>query len=187
MFAAHWSFFLPNGLPYDPVSRRHEEPKIGRRIHVSGDRLNGFQFKIIRHYDVSKHRSVGARRFAIGCIPVQNLQHATVDDGDRVGLARKKDDDEGGGFIDNEPVDEFEKICTEVKAPGPSLNRVVNGDVGTATKGRRKQAEAQDCQWWIRQVVEMLVSKGVLKAKPAEAGEDAIRGPSELAAALPVH
>ena len=42
LFAAHWSFFLP---------RQNPKSEIGDRIHVTGDRLNGFEYEYIRDYN----------------------------------------------------------------------------------------------------------------------------------------
>lgn len=62
LFAAHWSLFIHDPLNTDTRTESDQ----GRRIHVSGDRLNGFHLEIIRNYNVRQHRGVGSRRFAIG-------------------------------------------------------------------------------------------------------------------------
>lgn len=73
LFAAHWSIFLPDQR--DPNDKHKIEPTVGRRVHVEGDKLNGFGLKIIRGYDVNKHRSIGTRRYAGGAIASRHLQH----------------------------------------------------------------------------------------------------------------
>lgn len=91
LFAAHWSFFIPDLL--DATTRGSRESDHGRRIHVADDRLNGFKLEIIRNYNVRQHRSVGSRRFAIGRIGATD-----IDVTDPKPSAKKaKDEDEGGG------------------------------------------------------------------------------------------
>ena len=189
LFASHWSFFLPELLPRDPITARHEESDIGRRVHVSGDRLNGFRLEIIREYNVRKHRTVGTRRYPIGKLAKPNdpLLPMEAHDADCLENARK-DEDEGGGFIDNEPRDDFERVCVGVEAPGPSLNRVSTDASKHEIEemGRRKRAEVKDCQWWIKQVVKTLVEKGLLLPLPTREGEHE-QNPIELVTRLPVH
>lgn len=166
LFAAHWSFFIPNS----------DSSSHGRRIHVSGDRLNGFKLEIIRAYDVSLHRSVtSGRRFRIGVVPSSSCSVEPVAGTEYV----QKDEDEGGGYVDNQAVDELERVCLEVEAPGPSLNRVETGGV---LPGRRVKTEVKDCQWWVRQVVNVLCSRGILRA---DGSED--RDPISIVESLPVH
>lgn len=174
LFAAHWSFFIPELLPFDPITKRHEEAKLGRRIHATGDRLNGFKLEIIRNYDISKHRSVGTRRFAIGLLPSKYLQSVRIPASE--GL--RKDDDEGGGYVDNEPTDDFEKLCVEVETPGPSLN-------SAQSNGRRVKSEVKDCQWWVRKVVEALEERGMVEPLPGRDGD--IKSAKDKVLALPMH
>lgn len=185
LFAAHWSFFIPNLLDYDAISRRHEESTIGRRIHVSGDRLNGFRLEIVRQYDVSKHRSVGSRRYLVALIPAKHLQASASESLPPAERFKQKDDDEGGGYIDNDAIDDFERICVEVEAPGPSLNRVSQTASSVPTK--KAKAEVKDCQWWVRQVVDALMTRGMLEPAPTSANKPASQSPSDAVAALPVH
>lgn len=184
LFAAHWSFFLPQHCSYDPVKKRYEESNKGRRIHVSGDRLNGFALEIIRDYSVSKHRSVGSRRYPVGILSSNCLQ-STEGDPDVGQCHKNKDDDEGGGYIDNQAVDSFETICLEVEAPGPSLRSAQQG--ANATDGRRLKVEVRDCQWWVRQVVGVLEERGLLAPLPANGNSSPSKMPSALVASLPVH
>ena len=166
LFAAHWSFFIPDT----------EDSSHGRRIHVSGDRLNGFKLEIIRAYDVSLHRSVSSsRRFRIGAVSSSSRSAEPAAGTEYV----QKDEDEGGGYVDNNAVDELERVCLEVDAPGPSLNRVDQ-------PGKRVNTEVKDCQWWVRQVVSLLCSRGILHALPtADGSED--RNPISIIESLPVH
>lgn len=159
LFAAHWSIFLPDR--HDPNDRHNMEPMTGRRVHVAGDRLNGFGLEIIRGYDASKHRSVGSRRYPIGAIATSVLKDQLTN-GTAAMDADSKDDDEGGGYIDNKPQDDFEMVCVEVEAPGPSLNNVSKAGAGNVSRGGRQQP--RDCQWWIAQVVTELTERNMLKS-----------------------
>ena len=185
LFAAHWSFFIPDVLPYETTSRRHEESSHGCRIHVSGDRLNGFHLEIIRGYDIREHRSVGTRRFPIA-IMSSNYLEATISDRQQTqkSQCRMKDEDEGGGYIDNCPINKFEEVCKDVEAPGPSLNQASKTAVDG---GKRVKAEVKDCQWWIRQAVEELTRKGALEQLPARQNVDGAKSPKEIVADLPMH
>jgi len=185
LFAAHWSFFLPALLEYDPISERYEESNIGRRIHVSGDRLNGFSLEIVRGYDIRKHRSVGTRRLPIALMPDSYLPERD-ESPNGPSHRRMKDEDEGGGYVDNDPLDDFERVCVEVDAPGPSLKSVQTGSQVGENKGRKKKAEVKDCQWWVRKVVELAMSRGMLSPLPVMNG-GGCRGPLEMTKALPVH
>jgi hypothetical protein len=176
LFAAHWSFFIPDTLGYDPVTKRYEESKQGRRIHATGDRLNGFKLEIVRDYDVAKHRSVGTRRFAVGLIPHKHL-HPLRTRASEHAKASRKDEDEGGGYVDNEPLDAFEKTCTEAEMPGPSLT-------SAQSNGRRLKTEVKDCQWWIRRVIEALSDRGMIDPLPSK---DEVKDPNAIVTTLPVH
>nr|POE92401.1 hypothetical protein CFP56_69648 [Quercus suber] len=188
LFAAHWSFFLPDLSSYDPVSKRYEEPNTGRRIHVTGDRLNGFRLEIIRNYDIRKHRSAKDRRLPIARVPLHILQKrdgvlTSIDDTD----VCFKDDEEGGGYVSNEPIDAFEKVCVEVPAPGLSLNQVSTGmRVATNEWEKRVKPEVRDCQWWVRQVVDAMMAKGMLQPLPITNGDGSV-GVRELVLSLPKH
>ena len=185
LFAAHWGFFIPSILPHDSISRRHEESPVGRRIHVSGDRLNGFNLEVIRDYDIRKHRSLGIRRFPIAIISPKYLETSRSDDQGNGKTQRiLKDKKEGGGHVDNRLVDSFEEVCLRVEAPGPSLNHV--GKTNSA-RGRRVKAVVMDCQWWICQVVDVLTSEAALGAFPARQDGGEIKRPKDAVAGLPVH
>ncbi|KAF2723915.1 hypothetical protein K431DRAFT_292211 [Polychaeton citri CBS 116435] len=171
LFAAHWSFFLPNLMHCETSSEQYKESNLGRRIHVTGDRLNGFTLEIVRDYDISKHRS-----YLLNTI--ENRETRRSD--------HCKDEDEGGGYVDNQPVDEFELICTKLEAPGPSLNQVTLGPSTNGSRGRTKRTEIKDCQWWIRNVFEVMMREDMLLPYLAHA-EDGKKGLQESLAALPVH
>lgn len=163
LFAAHWSLFIPDSSLHSLGARVGALPTTGRRIHVSGDRLNGFSLEIIRAYDVRKHRSVGSRQYPIGLIVGDCLREDAHTSGGEE-QHQEKDEDDGGGYIDNQPRDAFEDACVQVEAPGPSLNK--------ASNGVRQKVEVRDCQWWIAKVVEALVEKGILGPLLSEDGPE---------------
>ena len=181
LFAAHWSFFLPDRNAAETSAGRHAT---GRRIHVSGDRLNGFKLEMIRDYDVRKHRAVGTRLFPIGLVPgyalrpLADAQH--VEDWANI---ERKDEDEGGGYIDNRPVDALECLCLEVEAPGPSLNKISSSEHSGTPKGHK--CEVKDCQWWVREVVRLMCVRNMLESLPNDEGE--VQDPEAVVAGLPAH
>ncbi|KAF2772223.1 hypothetical protein EJ03DRAFT_216925 [Teratosphaeria nubilosa] len=102
LFAAHWSLYLPTIGPYNTLSQRHEKFPSGRRIQVSGDRLHGFELEIIHDYNIRQHKSVPAsRKYPIGRVGGEFLVPRTTGDG----RGKVKDEDEGGGFVSDVPVD----------------------------------------------------------------------------------
>lgn len=130
LFAAHWSFFLP---------RQNPKSEIGDRIHVTGDRLNGFQYEYIRDYD-PKEDSRRPNAFSIGRVLTTAMQKP---------IASQAIDE-----ADDRSV--FDRACQEVPAPGPGLN------AASAGVGAPKRREVRDCQWWIKQATIHLVDGGVL-------------------------
>ncbi|KAK3671862.1 hypothetical protein LTR78_008228 [Recurvomyces mirabilis] len=179
LLAAHWSLLIPD--PPLNTATIQQENNVGRRIHVAGDRLHGFQLEIVRGYDVRKHRGVNSRRFALGLVPEHFLSgiQSTL----KPAAAKSKDEDEGGGYVDNSPIDQLERTCILVAPPGPSLVHVQAGGKGAA---RPKQTEVKDCQWWVKQVVELMFSKGMLvTSRTNDDGSEASSFTAE--ANLPVH
>jgi hypothetical protein len=191
LFAAHWSFFVPDPSPPSENGRvPTRESRVGRRVHVTGDRLNGFELEIIRSYDVSKHRSVGAdRKIRIGRLVLPGDSNGDADvtltESESFTTPSKdyKDDEDGGGFVDNNPKDCFERLCLEIDAPGPSLNKVgaSSSDAPTQTV-KRKKPEVRDCQWWIAEVMRTMIDRGMLVKVDGDERE-----PVEWITALPKH
>ncbi|KAF7195813.1 hypothetical protein HII31_02830 [Pseudocercospora fuligena] len=184
LFAAHGSLFVPDTSSFDIISRRQEDSSTGRRIHVSGDRLNGFHLEIIRNYDINKHKAVGTRRFKIGLIPSRCLSRDEAQGPSDAGNAIQKDDEEGGGNVDNRPTDDFERAVLEIEAPGPSLN---SAQSAVGSDGRRMKAEVKDCQWWVREVVRHIFEQGLLMPLNDSFGVQDSKGPLEMVESLPVH
>ena len=190
LFAAHWSLFLPDILPYDPRTRRHEESNLGTRIHVTGDRLKGFQLEIVRQYNFRKDRGVAFnRRFSVGIVPREYLHRVDSleeDDAAKQQTCKKKDEDEGGGFVDNTPMNAFEQVCVDIEAPGPSLKSVsASGGTLSVGTGKRVKSEIRDCQWWARQVVQELCWKDLIKPLPPSKDSHEAKSPIEVVNHLP--
>ena len=219
-FAAHWSLFLPGLPPHISSQRtststitgssitgsRHEESNIGTRIHVAGDRLHGFGLEIVRQYNINHDSSLArsssgssSRRFPIGVVREEYLRQDsssleyTKNGADTSAAATAeivKDDEEGGGYVDNEPTSLFEQVCVNVEAPGPSLNSVLD-DSGQGCKGlgvgRRLRREVKDCQWWISRVVESLCQEGILAPLPATRSESTVKSPVDTLQSIPKH
>ncbi|KAI7198871.1 hypothetical protein KC316_g3512, partial [Hortaea werneckii] len=141
LFAAHWSLFLPDLNLGDPK----EGFSTGTRIHVVGDRLNGFRLEVVRGYDCQKDRSLQGRIFAVGNVPQQYLQPCEASS-ENVQDGQLKDADEGGGIISEEIRTPFETACSQVEAPGSSLNRVSQQETAGERPGRRPKPEVKDCQ-----------------------------------------
>ncbi|KAI9665382.1 MAG: hypothetical protein M1831_001820 [Alyxoria varia] len=192
LFAAHWSFFIPDVLPLNPnkKQRRREESNIGRRIHVVGDRRNGFKLEIVRGFDLKKDRTNSdGRRFAIGVVAAANASDSPQRS-ESSGTAEKgveeKDEDEGGGTIDKQAEDEFERVCVEIDAPGPSLRKISTAG-STQDEGTQARLEVKDCQWWVREVVNALVKRGILLTAPWKIETDRNSSPTVIVEALPKH
>lgn len=181
LFAAHWSLFLPD-LQYDDS---RQGSSIGTRIHVVGDRLDGFRLEIIRGYNSQNDRSLQGRMFALAQVPQQCLQPCEASS-ESVQDCQSKDDDEGGGIISEEIRTPFETACSQVEAPGPSLNCVYQQETAGERPGRRPKLEVKDCQWWVRQVIHSLVENQMLLPIVFENGESG-EGPQQMIQATPMH
>jgi hypothetical protein len=136
LFAAHWSFWIPY------LNTAGKEEDTGDRIHVTGDRLNGFQYEYVRHYNVREDERKPAR-FAIGLLSAASVSgnhDLTVDN----------------------TLNPFDRACREVEAPGPSLNKIITTNAGRANGAPPKKMEVRDCQWWVKQAVAHLVEADIL-------------------------
>ncbi|KAI8966424.1 hypothetical protein F5Y11DRAFT_155326 [Daldinia sp. FL1419] len=143
LFAAHWAFWLPY------IDTEKKELKSGDRIHVTGDRLNGFQYEYIRNYNVCEDdRNPNA--FPIGLVSETHLSQTTKD-----GAVTSSEEDRRGA--EHIAFNAFDEACREVPAPGSSLNKV-NRDASGAPP---KRTEVKDCQWWIKEATSHLVQIGI--------------------------
>lgn len=143
-FAAHWSFWLPH-------NEGGRELDTGDRIHVTGDRLNGFQYEYVQDYNVREDER-NPTPFAIGLVPGAVLGVDTGNSHDTVA---------DGALDGNIIINAFDKACREVQAPGPSLVKVNTMDSNKAA-GPPRRTEVRDCQWWITQAVMHLIQADML-------------------------
>ncbi|KAI1387953.1 uncharacterized protein F4822DRAFT_296932 [Hypoxylon trugodes] len=148
LFAAHWSFWLPY------IDSNRLELNTGDRIHVTGDRFNGFSYEYIPNYNISEDdRHPNA--FPIGLVPEAHLSRVG-EDGNVVSAGESQE------YTEKIPLNAFDKACKQVPAPGPSLNKVNITDSSQASITIPKRTEVKDCQWWIKQTTSHLVRVGLL-------------------------
>ncbi|CAJ2510208.1 Uu.00g061080.m01.CDS01 [Anthostomella pinea] len=155
LFAAHWSFWLP----YDDASNH-----IGDRVHVTGDRLGGFQYEYIRNYDVSEDDR-HPKALPIGIVSDTHLSKASKDEN----LAPSE---KGQQDAEHVAFNAFDEACREVPAPGPSFNKVNRSDAAKAPGAPPKKAEVKDCQWWIKEAASHMVKTGMLLSLEEEDGKE---------------
>jgi hypothetical protein len=145
LFAAHWSLWIPY------VDAAGRETDIGDRIHVTGDRLNGFEYEYIRNYNI-REDDRHPNSFSIGSMAAQALEHL-----------EKNGEDDNSGILNA-----LDRACRAVPAPGPSLNQVAATTSNGDAKGPPRRREVRDCQWWLRQAAARLTQDGILKPLEAE-------------------
>ncbi|KAJ5743229.1 hypothetical protein N7533_010331 [Penicillium manginii] len=132
-FKDHWAYFVES----------REDPKVGVMIQANGDVLNGFSIDIERNYDLrSADKQPTAR------IPLQWVGEEHFDE--------KAMFDNGQNTVDQIPHCRFEESVCEVKAPGKSLNAVIE----TLTPG--KKIVQRNCQTWIVESAEQLLKNNIL-------------------------
>ncbi|KAI4859959.1 hypothetical protein F4820DRAFT_130952 [Hypoxylon rubiginosum] len=170
LFAAHWSFWLPY------VDARTRALNTGDRIHVTGDRLSGFQYEYIRNYNVREDER-HPNAFPIGLVSEAHLREATNDENITSGELDQKD-------AESVALNAFDEACREVPAPEPSLNKVNRANVGNTTGAPPKRTQAKDCQWWIREAASYLMKTGILL--PLNEGHDG-ETPTSRVDGLPRH
>ena len=166
LFAAHWSLWLAH------TDASGHESHIGHRIHVTGDRLNGFEYEYIQDYNIQEDERK-PKVFTIGLISSTLLESKVQD---KVMLTNIDDKVEFYNV--------FDKVCQQVKPPGPSLNKVNSKSTGNGSQPPPKRTEVKDCQWWIIKVVEHLVEAGMLLPGEATQGP---RDPRNIVEELPRH
>ncbi|TPX12400.1 uncharacterized protein E0L32_006812 [Thyridium curvatum] len=163
LFAAHWSLWAPR------IEASGQESVVGDRIHVTGDRLNGFQYEYIQNYNVDKDER-NPKAFPIGRIKTSHLEHG-----------EQSTASSDGETHELKAINAFDRACQEVEAPGPSLNKVSIGDNAEIPGPPRRRSEVKDCQWWIKQAVANLVEANILlPLSPEEGKDDPVKRVSEL-------
>lgn len=165
LFATHWSFWIP----YPDASG--QESDIGDHIHVTGDRLNGFQYEYVQNYNVREDERKP------NSSPIGSLSTASVSEEMEGGRCIS-----GGAAEKPDVVNPFDRVCREVKPPDPSLNKVIKTAAGRGAGVPLTKTEAKDCQWWIKRAVAHLVETGMLSSLDVrhEAGN-----PNEIVEGLP--
>ncbi|KAK4691335.1 hypothetical protein P7C71_g5640, partial [Lecanoromycetidae sp. Uapishka_2] len=120
-----------------PTTANHD---LGKVIHATGDVLNGFALEFKRGYDLS----ATSRKKTL--IPLCTVDSKYVIDGpaDR--------------STDQKPIDHIESIAATIPAPGKTLKAAKSADAA--------KVQLQNCQTWLKKVVEALIAAGIF---PAEA------------------
>lgn len=144
LFAAHWSFWIPY------PDAKGQESDIGDRIHVTGDRLNGFQYEYVRNYNVREDERK-PNSFAIGLLSTTSVKEET-------------DCILGGAPEKRDVFNPFDRACRDVEPPGPSLNKVIKTAAERGAGAPLMKTEVKDCQWWIKTTVAHLVQAGMLSS-----------------------
>ncbi|KAB5576069.1 hypothetical protein GE09DRAFT_1215793 [Coniochaeta sp. 2T2.1] len=137
LFPCHWSLWIPFNGQSGP----------GMRIHVTGDARNGFQHDIERAYDPKqddRHPKV---------IELGNINTSSLPGKEPVCFVIS-------GVSDETLVacSALEYLSLTIPAPGPSLK-------SSSTTGGRLRVKIQNCQTWLRQLVDSMIDKGVIGAE----------------------
>lgn len=158
-FKAHWAIFIPEAG--DKTSKK------SKYFHVEGNLRKGFNFVIVRGWDLNLSRSRPDTPIEIGWLLSDLVQDTPTTD-DKL-------------FKESIPRDDLEAILAAVPAPGKSLNSVSSGVPSSVrsfnhTYTRRVLADSQrlqgrnvelsDCQWWVTRCIHHLVEKGYLIPPP---------------------
>jgi hypothetical protein len=98
-FKAHWAIFVPN--------KEDRSVKTGKYFHVEGSVREGFDFRIVRGWDINKTRNRPYTPIELGWCQADLLTDTpTVDDQ----LVKE-----------STPRDRFEEILASIPAPGKSM------------------------------------------------------------------
>jgi hypothetical protein len=139
---------------YRILTQKGQEREVGDRIHATGDRLHGFEYEYDRDYDLADDDRYPIS-FPIGRVLAQHLSA----------------NNNNADCSDPCPLNDIDAACRKVPAPGPSLNKVTQIDKNHDVSGRPARPLSKDCQWWIEEVVQCLVSVGLLL--PLDSQDDA--------------
>ncbi|CAK46086.1 hypothetical protein An12g03130 [Aspergillus niger] len=137
-FKDHWAYWISSP----------DDPRVGVKIHATGDVRNGFVFEIKRSHDLRTSPDIPIKR-----IPLQWVDGRYLDQGKMFNGGLEK--------IENLPVCAFEEVLSKVKVPGKSLNSVnSDGELVGARVGRK--VVQRDCQTWIVESMGQLVREGIV-------------------------
>ncbi|PQE29500.1 hypothetical protein CJF32_00003257 [Rutstroemia sp. NJR-2017a WRK4] len=145
MFAAHWSIWIPD---YDANTQK--ATAIGKRIHVHGDSLLGFDHEFVRNFNMDLEERTRTD-ILLGWTDTANVAART--DGDICST-------------DKEVRDIIEKWALSIPAPGPSLrDSSSSASLDFRMFGRqatRTRVKLQNCQTWLTELVAKLVEQKIL-------------------------
>ncbi|KUJ07754.1 uncharacterized protein LY89DRAFT_660007 [Mollisia scopiformis] len=133
LFPAHWSLWIPSS--YNSLTKTPGTS--GKRIHVTGDALNGFTHEFSRNYDIDDDSRAKTIHF------ISWVEAVNVVDGD----------DAGDPVEDVVATDKMEEWALKVEAPGRSLRGV--------EEGLKSRVQVRNCQSWLREFVGKLVEMGI--------------------------
>lgn len=159
-FNAHWAFWTP---AQDQAGKRS-----GKWAHAQGSPLTGFTIEFRRNHDLDSE-DVAPSIIELGQMDANDLCDTPLD----------------GEYVEDDdvPRDAFERTACDVPAPGKAMRSVADGTQAGA-RMRRKVLE-EDCQFWVKGVVELLVQRGMLF--PPKEGKDVGQDPRQIASSAPVH
>ncbi|KAH8724355.1 hypothetical protein GQ44DRAFT_709032 [Phaeosphaeriaceae sp. PMI808] len=130
LFPAHWSLWVPST----------ENPKVGKRLHATGDAASGFQIAFERNFNLDRD----TRTHQIILLAQAEDQHV-VDVSE-----------DGGERMDNTAYDTLEEVALQVRAPGPSL-------ASSSSLPPKQRIRIENCQTWLRAVVVALVQNSIFE------------------------
>ncbi|EPQ58603.1 hypothetical protein GLOTRDRAFT_37345 [Gloeophyllum trabeum ATCC 11539] len=129
------------------------DANVGSRLHVTGDVRSGFQHAISRNYDL-RQTARSHTTYLLADIDDQYVEdYPSVEDIPEAPV---------------EPVCKLEEVVFSIPAPGPSLRRSSSG----ANVARVQQLNCQD---WIKECVDVLVSQGIFPNSAVDALKNAPR------------
>ncbi|KAK4621529.1 hypothetical protein CLAFUW4_06966 [Fulvia fulva] len=167
MFKAHWAIFIPES--------GDRSCKRGKYIHVIGSLKDGFQFELVRGYDMAKTGTRPLPAIEIGLVTAGFVVD-TPSGGQRVKGAIG---DLKNGQQPFRAMDGLEQFLAAVAPPTKSLNSATSGT------SRGKKVDMSDCQWWTTRCVRAHVEQGLLIAP--QRGLNKNKDPVDIMSSAPRH
>lgn len=158
LFKAHWAIFIPEASD--------KTFKTGKYIHAEGNPKDGFNFQVVRGWDMNQSRRRPQVPIEIGWVPANLVSDIATE----------------GGRLVKESVarDQLEAYMAAIPTPDATMIHVA---AGQSSSGKKK--ELSNCQWWVIQVVKSLAECGVLIA--AQKGLNKNKDPRQIVADAPLH
>lgn len=141
LFKDHWALFIPDQV--------HPSSTCRTLLQVECDPLNGFVHNVARNCDMSSQESSGRQPPALLELGTGSENHLTLSN---TGSAVQ-------GMENREPRSRVERLASSLDPPSKRMRAAGSGEGGTA----RKRIEVRECQWWVKEVVEKLITEKVLK------------------------